>query len=177
MTRQELLRSLFDNGGAGLEIGPSYNPLAPKAEGFNVEIVDHLDRAGLIAKYGGDPNVASTEVIEEVDYVFDGRPLTELIGKRACYDFIVASHVIEHVPNFMGFLRDCEGLLKPGGVVVLAIPDKRYCFDLFQPISTVGQILQTDLDRRARPTAGSIFDQRAYMTNKDGAIVWLDSDT
>lgn len=38
--------------GLGLEIGPSHNPLLPKAEGYIVLIADHLDQAGLTEKYG-----------------------------------------------------------------------------------------------------------------------------
>ena len=31
-------------------------------------------------------------------------------------------HVIEHMPDLFGFMRDCEALLKPNGVLTLAIP-------------------------------------------------------
>jgi hypothetical protein len=36
-------------------------------------------------------------------------------------------HVLEH--NLIGFLNDCDSLLKKDGVLSLAVPDKRYCFD------------------------------------------------
>jgi hypothetical protein len=35
-----------DLTGLGLEIGPSYNPLLPKSEGYRVRTADHLDATG-----------------------------------------------------------------------------------------------------------------------------------
>ncbi len=48
MTRIEKLLSCLKMDGKGLEIGPSHNPIAPKKNGFDVQIVDHIDRDGLI---------------------------------------------------------------------------------------------------------------------------------
>ena len=35
-------------GELGLEIGPSHNPLVTKSDGYNIRIVDHDDKKGLI---------------------------------------------------------------------------------------------------------------------------------
>jgi SAM-dependent methyltransferase len=174
MGRSEIIRSLFDCGGLGLEIGPSHNPLMPKSAGFNVEILDYLDADGLRKKY----TYAGQDVsrIEEVDYISDGRPMTEVIGDRNRYDWIIASHVIEHVPDLVAFLADCEALLKPRGSLVLAVPDKRCCFDILRPISTVGQVLQAHIDRRIRPAPGTIFDDLAYARKRNGQIGWALND-
>jgi hypothetical protein len=50
----------------------------------------------------------------------------------------------------LGFLKDCETLLKQGGILVLAVPDKRRCFDLLQPLTSTGMILQAHAERRVR---------------------------
>lgn len=126
-----ILRDL-DRSGLGLEIGPSHNPVAPRRLGFRVRTVDHLDRPGLVAKYTG--HGVDTDAIEEVDHVWRGEPLSELVGAPGGFDWIIASHVIEHVPDLVGFLRECERLLNAGGTLSLAIPDKRYCFDHLRPI-------------------------------------------
>lgn len=175
MRREDILRAMFDHQGLGLEIGPSYNPLVPKSEGFRVEILDYTDQPGLIAKYTNTPNVDIGK-IEVVDYISDGRSMLSLIGEPERYDYIVASHVIEHTPDLLGFLKDCEALLKPEGILVLAVPDKRYCFDLFQPLSTTGTILQAALERRTRPLPGTVFDSIAYDVVKNGAIGWSIDD-
>jgi SAM-dependent methyltransferase len=161
---------MFDHAGKGLEIGPSHNPLMPKAAGFDVEVLDHLDADGLRQKYAGSG--VNEQAIEEVDYVSDGRPMPEVIGDRHRFDWIVASHVIEHVPDLVSFLNDCSALLKTGGSVILAVPDKRCCFDVLRPVSTVGQVLQAHLDGRVRPAPGVIFDDVAYARRRGGRVGW-----
>ena len=169
------LRSLIDVDGVGLEIGPSYNPLLPKAAGFRVEVVDYTDANGLRARYKGSAH-ADISKIEEVDHVVDVKSLHATVGRTKHYDYIVASHVIEHTPDMLAFLKDCEALLKPSGVLLLAVPDKRHCFDVFQPLTSTGAVLQAHLDRRTRPALGSIFDDRAYNAVRDGRIGWPAGD-
>ena len=176
MSRRDNILSLFDASGFGLEIGPSYNPLLPKADGYRVETLDYADQATLQRKYDRDPTV-DTSRIEPVDFVSDGRPMRDVIGKVAAYDFILASHVIEHTPDMLGFLQDCETLLKPDGVLVLAVPDKRCCFDVFQRLTSTGEVLDAHDVGRRRPGLGSVFDAAAYGAKKDGAPGWpLGSD-
>ena len=171
MDRNAYLQSLIDTGGAGLEIGPGYDPLLPKAMGYNVRTVDHLDAAGLRAKYRGAANVDVAR-IEEVDYVLGEVGFADAIGQTSAFDYIVASHVVEHTPDMLGFLQQCESLLKPDGVLVLAVPDKRYCFDVFQSLTSTGMILEAHQAGRLRPGIGSIWDERAYGAVRDGAIGW-----
>ncbi len=160
--------------GRGLEIGPSYNPIAPKRAGFNVEILDHASASELRSKYA--PHRADISLIEEVDYLWKGEPLDELTGKQAYYDWIIAAHVIEHTPDMIAFLSQCERMLVPDGVLSLVIPDKRYCFDLFQPLTTTGAVLQARHERRTRHTPGNVFDQFAYATSRNGSIAWSEHD-
>ena len=78
-SREEKVFHLLDKKGAGLEIGPSHNPIAPKAKGFNVHILDHASAAELRNKYQG--HGVNLDNIEEVDFVWHGEPFSELIGK------------------------------------------------------------------------------------------------
>ena len=77
------------------------------------------------------------------------------------FDAFIASHVIEHTPDLIDFLQTSEILLKSSGVVVLAIPDKRYCFDYFQPLTTPGQVLAAHAEGRSRHTRRTAFDHVA----------------
>lgn len=174
--RKDLLLSLFDATRLGLEIGPSFNPLVSKAEGYNIEILDHLSADNLREKYKNAPNVDLSK-IEEVDYVSDGGSILKLIGKLQHYDYIIASHVIEHTTDFLGFISDCEQLLNDKGILVLAIPDNRFAFDCLRPYSTTGQILQAHLEKRQRHTPGQVFDEVAYNCRRDGEIAWNNCDS
>jgi len=174
-SREDFVFKLINRNGQGLEIGPSHNPLAPKSSGFNVEIVDHLSRQDLIAKYTSH-NIDLSN-IEEVDYIWKGGALVDLIGQKAKYDFIIASHVIEHLPDPISFINDCFLLLKPQGVLSLVIPDKRYCFDFFQQITTVGQLVDAHLSKPVQPSPGQILDHHLSASASVGRIAWASSDS
>jgi len=173
--RRDKALALVDRRGAGLEIGPSHNPIAPKAEGFDVHVIDHLDAPGLREKYAGHP--VDLSQIEEVDFVWRGEPLPDLVGGRARYDWIIASHVFEHLPDPVSFLAGCEQVLRPGGVVSLVIPDKRYCFDHFRPVTTTGAVLDAYVRRQARPSPGNVFDEASTAVRREGDIGWMPGDT
>lgn len=169
-TREEKAFHLLDKTGLGLEIGPSHNPIAPKKQGYNVHILDHVSATELRNKYQG--HGVNLDNIEEVDFVWHGESFPELIGKTGCYDWIIASHVIEHVPDMISYLQQCEALLKPEGILSLVIPDKRYCFDYFSSSSSTGNVLDAYAEKRVRPSPGQIFDHIADASKRNGNIAW-----
>jgi SAM-dependent methyltransferase len=165
-SREAELRGLFDGSGLCLEIGPSYNPILPKRDGYRVESIDYCDAPTLRAKYAPHPTIDETR-IEEVDHVWRGEPLSTLVGAGR-FDIVVASHVIEHTPDMLGFLHECEKTLAPGGRLLLVVPDRRRCFDFFRPASTTGAVLQSHLEGRTRHTPGAAFDFVANFARLDG---------
>ena len=93
MTREPILLKDLRPEQAGLEIGPSFRPLAPKKSGWNIKIMDHASAAELREKY--KPHHVDLSAIEEVDYIYRGERLPDLV-KNERFDYILASHVIEH---------------------------------------------------------------------------------
>jgi SAM-dependent methyltransferase len=172
-TRSEILLAPVPRDARIIEIGPSYNPIAPKSEGWNSLSIDHLTREGLVEKYTGHPGVDISR-IESVDFVWTGSMLSDAVplSQHGSFDAFIASHVIEHTPDLIAFLDSAAMLLRPDGVVVLAIPDKRYCFDYFQPLTTTGQLLEAHTNRRSRHTARLIFDHIAYAVADGDNIAW-----
>jgi len=155
----------------GLEIGGSFQPVAPRSKGFLVETLDHLDREHLVEKYVGTDGV-DTSRIEEVDHVWDGRPYADLIGQQERYAWIVASHMIEHAPDLIGFLKDCSSVLKPGGIVALAIPDQRYTFDLHRPSTGLAQVIDAHLRGDRKPSPGTLVELHLRSVRKGGRLSW-----
>lgn len=170
MTRNEKVLYHVSRGGRGVEIGASYNPVAPKKEGFNVKIIDTLDRSGLRAKYRS--HGVDLDRIEEVDYVWRGESYAQLLGAAGDFDWIIASHLIEHTPDLIGFLNGCADILAPGGVLSLAVPDKRYCFDRFRPVSGLGAVIDRHAAKSTGHTAGSIAEFMLNAVGLDGQITW-----
>jgi 2-polyprenyl-3-methyl-5-hydroxy-6-metoxy-1,4-benzoquinol methylase len=171
MTLRKKIIGSINKTDRGLEIGPSINPVAAKSEGYNVEIVDHCSKAELVEKYKTHQDV-SIHGIEDVDYVWKGESFSDLIRKTKHYDYIIASHLIEHIPDPLGFLRQCELLLKDSARLYLLVPDKRFCFDYFRPIKTTGDVIQAHLEKRTRHTPSAVFDHMAYACRNGTAITW-----
>lgn len=169
-SRNEKLLYGCDMGGIGLEIGPSFCPVVSKKSGYRIETLDHADADTLRAKYkNSDVDVSK---IETVDYVWTGEPLHELTGKRDYYSWIIASHVIEHTPDMISFLKQCETMLAPGGILCLAVPDQRYCFDIFRPPNTPGDVIQAFHEQRKKHTLGAIWDHYSMITKKGDDVSW-----
>ncbi len=170
-TRFEIVSSMIDVSGRGLELGPLNRPIMAKRDGFDVQIVDYLDTEALRAKYNAaDHPDVDPSTIEEVDFVSQGEPLCELIGEESAFDWVVASHVIEHIPDLVAFFQDVARILRPDGRLALLVPDKRYTFDYYGELSTTGQLLDAHLERRTRPTPGQAFDYFARAASLAGTI-------
>jgi hypothetical protein len=172
-TRDQILLAPVSRQAQIIEIGASYNPIAPKAGGWHTKTLDHTTREKLIAHYRGHSGV-DVNRIEEVDFIWTGGPLTDAVptALHGTFDAFVASHVIEHTPDLIAFLDSAAVLLKAESVVILAIPDKRYCFDYFQPLTTTGQLLGAHAEQRSRHTRGVAFDHMAYVVNNGGVGAW-----
>jgi hypothetical protein len=167
--KQKALRHIKPTG-HGIEIGPGHNPIAPKKEGYNVHIIDHMSREELIAKYK-DHHVDLAN-IEEVDFVWQGGSYPELVGKTKHYDWIIASHLIEHTPDLIGFLNDCDSILKEDGVISLVIPDKRFCFDHYRPITGLSRIIDSHFWECTRHTPGTVAEYFLNVVSQSGKIAW-----
>src|SRR5262249_7422348 len=50
-------------------------------------------------------------------------------------DFVIANHFLEHCQNPLGTLERFVRVLKPGGMLYLAVPDKRGTFDRDRPVT------------------------------------------
>ena len=82
-------------------------------------------------------------------------------------DYSVASHVFEHLPNPISFLRTNQ-FLRPGALLRLAIPDKRFCFDLHKPLSTAGEMIQAHFENCRKHMLGQYFDALSLHALKAG---------
>ncbi len=110
----------------------------------------------MIAKY--QDHGVNINNIEEVDFVWQKESYADLTGKTKFYDWIIASHVIEHTPCLISFLNNCDAILKDDGVISLAIPDKRYCFDHFRPITGISKIIDSYFQKSNTHTPGTVAE-------------------
>lgn len=170
MNRKNKILKHIIKDGQGLEIGPCHKPIAPKRKGYNVHIIDHASREQLREKYKS--HRVKIDNIEEVDFVWEGQSYLELTENPKYYDWIIASHMIEHTPDFIGFLNDCDSILKDGGVISLAVPDKRYCFDHYRPITGISQIIDSYFQKDTLHSPGTVAEYYLNVVSKSGNISW-----
>src|SRR6266498_2742274 len=100
MTRADMLLEPVARTASIVEIGPSYNPIAPKRQGWNTKTIDVATKSELIDKYRS-LDVALLDNIEEVDFVWCDGALIDVVPPEyhGTFDAFVASHVIEHQPD------------------------------------------------------------------------------
>src|SRR3954447_5966182 len=110
VSRSEILLRSVGRNATIIEIGPSYNPVAPKAAGWNAKSIDIGTRAGLIEKYQS-ANV-NTDLIQDVDFIWRGCPISDDVpsSHHGSFDVLIASHVIEHTPDMVTFLNSAATL-------------------------------------------------------------------
>ena len=157
-----------------VEVGASFRPLVAKRDGWNTCVVDHDTREGLLSKY----NKAAIDAgeIEEVDIVWREGRLHESFAEDdlGTFDAIVASHVLEHMPDLLAFFDSCRRLLHDDGMLIFALPDKRWCFDFFRPVSLAGDVLLAHHERRKIHSPAVLFNELSYgmtLGNRPGWAV------
>lgn len=154
----------------GLEIGPLDKPMVPRLGQRPIFYGDYAPREVLQNNSRADPHV-DIQAIPNIDYII--QPLPAALDRR--FDYIIASHVAEHVPDLIGWIKTLCGWLNPNGRLILAIPDKRYCFDILRDTSTAGELLEAFLERRSAPRFGTIFDAMRLAVNVDTGATWTNT--
>ncbi len=75
---------------------------------------------------GIDPVAASIEAARwhaqegGLEIAYEAAALADVVATRRRFDLVVASEVVEHVPDVAGFLREVAAVAAPGGLVVLS---------------------------------------------------------
>ncbi len=115
--------------GKGIEIGALHTPLAlfNKAKAI---YIDRLDNKGLRNHY---PELNKFSFVP-VGFVEDGEVLKSI--KSNSQDFLIANHFIEHCENPIATIKNHLRVLKIGGILYYAVPDKRYTFDTVRELTT-----------------------------------------
>ena len=139
VVREDLARRYLK--GDGIEIGAASLPLRVPP-GVRVRYVDNLDRDALIARSGDGFLGSGIELaaIPEVDVIDDAQTLGTFADESL--DFIVASHVLEHLEDPIGALKNFARAIRHGGIIFLILPDARRTFDYLRERTTIGHLLR-----------------------------------
>jgi SAM-dependent methyltransferase len=112
--------------GSGIEIGALQKPLK-LSEGCEVRYIDRMTVGKLLEHY---PEMTEYPV-QAPDIVDDGQQLAHIAEDSQ--DFIIANHFLEHCPDPIRSIHNMLRVVRQGGILYLAVPDKRQTFDLRRP--------------------------------------------
>ena len=162
--------------GHGLEVGPLHRPIVWRSEA-DVSYVDLRDREGLVAHYSDPVHGVDVAEIPDIDYFLlqqDGQVLSvsDAVRPGAPFDWVIASHVVEHVPDLIGWLHDLADVVRDDGVLVLIVPDKRFTFDVHRPTTTVGQMLAAHMRNDTVPSVRAVYDHFSAAVGYSARALW-----
>lgn len=169
--KQLITNGIQLNDQKGLEIGALNSPLVTKLESKDqVFYVDRATTQELRDSFNNSLHVKPDDIID-VDYVCLETSLIDAVNGSS-FDYVIASHVIEHVPDMIGWLKEIAEVLRDGGILSLAIPDKRFTFDICKELSSAGKLLEAYLQHQRRPTVADVFDHFSLSTTIDLGAAW-----
>jgi predicted SAM-dependent methyltransferase len=147
--------------GHGIEIGALHTPQKVPS-GISVKYVDRQNVAELRRHY---PELSGYSFVN-VDIVDDGEKLKTL--KNNSQDFIIANHFIEHCEDPIGTIKNHLRILKPQGILFMAVPDMRYTFDSNRPLTTLDHLNQDYLSGPEKSRKNHYLDWSKYFLKITG---------
>ena len=121
--------------GNGIEVGALNHPLEVPTSA-QVKYVDRMSVPDLKEHY---PNLADVDLVA-VDIIDNGEFLGTL--ENETQDFVIANHFIEHCQNPILTIENLLRVIKKDGILYLAVPEKRTCFDCDRPVTSIEHLLK-----------------------------------
>jgi predicted SAM-dependent methyltransferase len=156
---REVVAAIFLRGD-GIEIGALHQPLRVPASA-RVKYVDRMTVPDLRRQY----EELAHEPLVDIDIIDNGEQLTTIAGDTQ--DFVIANHFIEHCQNPIQTFQNLFRVLKPGGILYVAVPDKRFTFDADRPSTTVEHIMR-DFTDGPEWSKRQHFEEWSRLVNKRG---------
>ncbi|TWG90308.1 methyltransferase family protein [Mesorhizobium sp. J18] len=166
--RRFLARSLGGRPYIVLEIGALDNPTFMKSEG-DVYFADFFSQQESVKRHIKSTAHNAFKIVD-VDYVLRDSSLREAV--RIPPDLIIANHVIEHIPNPIGWLQELREIVAPGGLLFLSVPDKRYTFDYFKPVSDAVDWIRAHDEALEMPSYYQILRHLYYHADITEGKAW-----
>lgn len=124
--------------GNGLEIGPGHVPFPLLDSGVSVRYVDRwepADNRALFPELDEDAPFPQPDIVADLD-IDRLSPIED-----ASQDFVIASHVLEHLANPIAMLAELSRVLRNHGACVLLLPDRTKTFDRMRQPTTLDHLV------------------------------------
>jgi hypothetical protein len=134
-------------GRKGVEIGGPSRIFSPRGIYPLYPVAASLDNVTFASR-----TIWEGELPGDREYHFDADKLpgkqfildaTDLSGiADGSYDFLLSSHVLEHLANPLRGLHEWQRIVKEGGALVIILPHKDGTFDHLRPVTTIQHMLE-----------------------------------
>jgi SAM-dependent methyltransferase len=148
--------------GTGLEIGALHAPMPVNRLWARVRYVDRLPLDEQRRHY---PELAAEPLVRP-DIVAEADRLAPVAD--ASQDFVIASHLLEHLEDPIAALAEWHRVLRPDGVLFLAIPDMRRTFDRDRPRTTLAHLVADHRDGGRGSRAAHYLEYARLVDHRDG---------
>lgn len=124
--------------GSGVELGPGEQPFPVDYPGVSTLYVDRWEpdeNRGLFTELGESAPFVKPDIICNLN-----TDRLKMLDDQS-QDFVIASHVLEHMADPIGLLDEIHRVLKVGGIAMVLLPDKRRTFDHSRPVTTLDHLV------------------------------------
>jgi SAM-dependent methyltransferase len=137
----------FD-GRCGIEIGgPTPWAFGPRGLVPVYPRVAELDNANFAATTVWEGSIRAGQTFHfdprkrpGVQYVAEATDLSVIPSDA--YDFLLSSHTLEHTANPIKALSEWIRVVRPGGLLLIVLPDKEHTFDHYRPVTTLEHMIE-----------------------------------
>ncbi|MEO0461008.1 MAG: methyltransferase domain-containing protein [Myxococcota bacterium] len=166
--REVLERHKVPSQSSILEIGAFDQPTYSSSEA-QIEFMDYFETEDLKRVASRQP-ARDPERIVPITYLCKEKRFSCAVNKN--FDAVIAHHVIEHVPDMLSWFSELEQLLKPNGVILLSIPDRRFTFDYLRAETDPVEFVRCQDEDLDRPTVWHVMRELFLTRPIRSADVW-----
>jgi SAM-dependent methyltransferase len=137
--REHALRGLARYvAGNGVELGPGHAPFPLPFPATTVRYVDRWkpdENRQLFPELGDEATFPMPDIVADLNI----DRLSMLPDESQ--DFVIASHLLEHLVDPLAHLAEIYRVLRPGGTVIIMLPDRRLTFDRDRAATTLDHLI------------------------------------
>jgi SAM-dependent methyltransferase len=147
--------------GSGVELGPGHHPMPIPFPGITVQFVDRWqpeENHALFTNIEAGATFPKPDIVANLD---EDRLSALADGSQ---DFVIASHILEHLADPLTQIGEIYRVLRPGAVVLVFLPDRRHTFDRKRSATPLAHLIQ---DHRDQVTVVSDEHVEDYIRKTD----------